>query len=126
MKAISLLDKAQSREDNPNADPLYVDKDGRVILFTLKAAQTIKGHQVPRSPFYAIVLKGHGFFAGREGQERRFGPNDLVVFDSGEEHAVRADSDGLVFVGILHGEPSNTSERTGGAIAHGQDAPARG
>ncbi len=118
MKATQLLAHLQFHDTNPNAEPLYVDKNGRVILFTLKPGQSIKGHEVPQSPFYAVVLRGHGFFAGSNRKEQRFGPDDLVIFDRGEEHFVRADNDELVFVGFLHGEPSNTSEKTGGEIAH--------
>jgi quercetin dioxygenase-like cupin family protein len=118
MKTTHLLANLQFHDANPNADPIYVDKNGRVILFTLKPGQSIKGHDVPQSPFYAVVLKGHGFFSGSDRQERRFGPDDLLIFDPGEEHFVRADSDGLVFVGFLHGAPSNASEKIGGEIAH--------
>lgn len=125
MKAIQLLANLKYHDPNPSADPLYVDKNGRAILFTMKPGQSIKEHDVPQSPFYAVVLKGHGFFAGSDRQERRFGPDDLVIFDPGEEHLVRADSDGLAFVGFLHGEPSNTSDKIGGEIAHSRNEPVR-
>lgn len=118
MKSAQLLTHLQFHDANPNADPIYVDKNGRAILFTLKPGQSVKGHNVPQSPFYAVVLHGHGFFAGSDGQEQRFGPNDLVIFDPGESHFVRADTEELAFVGFLHGEPSNTSEKIGGEIAH--------
>ncbi len=125
MKATQLLAKLEYHDANPNADPLYVDKNGRAILFTLRPGQTIKGHNIPQSPFYAVVLKGHGFFAGSDGKERRFGPNDLVIFDPGEEHFVRADGEELAFVGFLHGELSNQSDRVGGEIGRSGSMPAR-
>ena len=118
MKAIALLSNLQFRDENPTADPLYVDKNGRAILFALKPGQNIKGHAIPHSPFYAVVLKGHGNFAGGDGKERRFGPNDLIVFDPGEDHFVRAEGEELVFVGFLRGEPSNASDKVGGEIGH--------
>ncbi len=118
MKATQILSKAQFRDEGPSADPLYVDKNGRAILFALKPGQSIKGHEVPDSPFYVVVLQGHGFFAGSDGKERRVGPNELLVFDPGEAHTVRAGDDNLVFLGFLHGVPSNTSEKVGGEIAH--------
>ncbi len=121
MKATQILSNLQFHDSNPNADPLYVDRYGRVILFALKPGQSIKGHAVPHSPFYAIVVKGHGFFAGNDGKERRFGPDDLVIFDPGEEHIARADGEEFAFVGWLLGEPSNHSNKVGGEIAHRRD-----
>ncbi len=118
MKATQILSQVKFRDAGPTGDPLYVDRNGRVILFALKPGQTIKGHEVPDSPFYVVVLQGHGFFAGSDGEERPAGPNDLLIFDQGEVHTVRAGADDLVFLGFLHGVPSNTSEKVGGEIAH--------
>ncbi len=116
MKSTPLMSHLQFREAGPHADPLYVDQNGRVILFALKPGQSIKEHDVPQSPFYVVVLKGHGLFAGATGEERRFGPNDLLVFDPGEKHNVRAEDEELVFIGFLHGAPGNASHKTGGDI----------
>jgi quercetin dioxygenase-like cupin family protein len=125
MKSIQLLTNLQFRDVTPNAEPIYVDRNGRAILFTLKPGQAIKQHDVPSSPFYAIVLKGHGYFSGKDRREERLSPNDLVIFDTGEEHFVRADNEELVFIGILHGEPSNQSTKTGGRIARNHRARAQ-
>ncbi len=120
MKSTALLEHLEFREANPNAQPLYVDKNGRVIRFALKAGQSIKGHQVPDSPFYVVVLKGHGRFVDRAGVEQRFGPNDLLLFDPGEEHSVFSDDEELVFVGFMHGASANTSEKVGGELGRQQ------
>lgn len=77
---------------------------GRAILFTLKPEQSIREHNAPSSPFFAVVLKGQGVFTGGDGVEHACGPNTLLVFDAGEQHAIRA-IDELVFVGFLHGAP---------------------
>jgi len=61
-------------------------------------------HNAPSSPFFVVVLKGQGVFSGGDGVEHTCGPNTLLVFDAGEQHAVRA-VDELVFVGFLHGAP---------------------
>lgn len=118
MKATQILSQAKFREAGPTAEPLYVDKNGRALLFALRPGQTIKGHEVPDSPFYVVVVQGHGFFTGSDGKERPAGPNDLLIFDPGEVHSVRAGEDDLVFLGFLHGVQSNTSEKVGGEIAH--------
>lgn len=116
MKTAQLLTQLQFHDASPNADPIYVDKNGRAILFTCKPGQSIKGHNVPQSPFYAVVLKGHGLFAGSDGKEQRLGQGDLVIFDPGEEHFIRAEGEELAFIGILHGAPSNESDKVGGDI----------
>ncbi len=117
MRSTALLKDFEFHEARPNAQALYVDQHGRVIRFTLKPGQSIKAHRVPDSPFYVIVLKGHGRLTGSEGVERRFGPNDLVLFDPAEEHSIAADDEELVFVGFLQGVPANTSEKTGGQLS---------
>lgn len=121
MKSTGLLEHLEFREAGPNAQALYVDKSGRVIRFTLKPGQSIKGHHVPDSPFYVVVLKGHGRFAGREGVEQRFGPDDLLLFDPGEEHSIVAEDEELVFVGFLHGASANISDKTGGELGRQEE-----
>jgi quercetin dioxygenase-like cupin family protein len=104
MKSINLVENWQFDPKGPHADPLYVDKNGRAILFTLKPEQRIRAHNVPSSPFYVVILAGRGLFAGGDGVEREAGGNTLLVFEPGEQHTVRA-LDNLVFVGFLHGAP---------------------
>jgi hypothetical protein len=43
--------------------------------------------------------------AGGENREQRFGSDTLLVFETGELHAVRAEGEELVFVTFLHGAP---------------------
>ena len=118
MRTAQLLSKIHYREEGPNADPIYVDRNGRAILFTLKPGQSIKGHEVPDSPFYVVILRGHGLFAGGDGKERRLGPDDLLIFDPSEEHQVRAEDEELAFIGILHGAAGNVTNKIGGELGH--------
>ncbi len=104
MKSINLFENWHFNHNGPHAEPLHVDRNGRAILFTLKAGQSIREHNAPSSPFYVIVLSGQGVFAGGDGEEQRVGPNTLLVFDPAEQHGMRA-LDELVFVGFLHGAP---------------------
>ncbi len=103
MQSINLLDSETFSDKHSHAEPLHVDKDGRVILFTLKPGQTISEHQAPSSPFYVVILSGQGVFTGGDGVEHRVGPNTLLVFSPGENHSVRALNENLAFVGFLHG-----------------------
>lgn len=104
MKIANLLENLQFGKDDPHAEPLHADPQGRAILFTLKAGQSIREHNAPSSPFFVVVLKGKGVFTGGDGVERTCGANSLLVFDAGESHTVRALEE-LVFVGVLHGAP---------------------
>lgn len=118
MKTTQLLQGLTFDAKNPHAAALYVDKNGRAIRWTLEPHQEIKEHQVPRSPFFVVVLQGHGWFSGADGQAEQVGPNSLLVFEPGETHHIRAGNEPLVFVGFLHGAPGNTSDRVGGALGH--------
>ena len=91
-------------DKNAHAEPLYVSQNGRVILFTLEPGQTIREHNAPSSPFYAVIIDGKGYFTGREEKEQLVSPGNLVIFDPGENHSIRAIEE-LVFIGILHGVP---------------------
>ena len=105
MKVIDLFENWQFDKKGPHAEPLHVDRNGRVILFTLKPGQAVREHNAPSSPFYVIILGGRGIFTGGDGVERVVGSNALLVFDPGEQHTVRA-LDNLVFIGFLHGVPA--------------------
>ncbi len=117
MRTINLLDGLEFHDKNPYAQPLYVDDLGRVLRFALRPGQSIQPHEAPNSPFYLVVLQGHGLFAGADGREREFGPNSLLIFDPGEVHAVRALNEDLVFVGFLHGAPGARHGQVGGLMA---------
>jgi hypothetical protein len=58
-----------------------------------------------------MVLQGIGLFPGSDNQEQRFGPGTLLIFDTDEPHAVRADQEELVFVAFLHGVPETPWHR---------------
>jgi quercetin dioxygenase-like cupin family protein len=113
---MQLLDNLKFQDRNPDADPLLVDKDARILRFCLQPHQSIVEHMVPHSPFYVVVLKGHGIFVDGSGKETRVGPNALLVFEPGESHAVRAQNEELVFVGFLQGVPGMREDRVGGEL----------
>ena len=106
MKTTNLLVNWKFSDKGPHAEPLSVDQNGRVILFSLKPDQSIREHNAPSSPFYIVVLSGRGVFAGRDGKEQTIGPDTLLMFEPGENHSIRALEE-LVFVGFLHGAPDS-------------------
>ncbi len=103
MKAANLLENLKFGDKDPRADPVYSARDGRAILFTLKPGQSIREHNAPGTPFFVVILKGKGVFSGGDGDAHTYGPNTLLVFDSGENHLIRAINEELVFIGVLHG-----------------------
>jgi quercetin dioxygenase-like cupin family protein len=114
MKSKQLLDDLEFHDPMPFAQPLLVDQTSRILRWMLKPGQQIAEHKVPDSPFYVVVLKGRGIFAGQDGQEQEYGPYSLLIFEQGEVHSVRALDEELVFVSFLKGADSMRSERTGG------------
>jgi quercetin dioxygenase-like cupin family protein len=116
MKTMQLLQGVKFSARDARAEPLYVDKEGRAILFALKPGQSIKEHNAPDSPFYAVVLKGKGLFAGGDGKEQPLGPNTLLVFDAKENHSIRAVDEELGVVGFVRGARVKVSEKKGGRL----------
>ncbi len=118
MQTMDLLSGIQFSNEYPEAQPLYVSKNGRVIRWNLRPGQSIRQHNVPYSSFYVVVLQGTGMFSGKDGKEFRVSQNTLVVFEPGENHSIRALDQDLLFVGFLEGAPSNTTEKIGGILGH--------
>lgn len=105
MLSIPLYDNLILHDRDPYAEPLFVDKDGRILRFALKPGQSVQEHVAPHSPVYIVVLKGVGVFSGGDNREQRSGPGTLLVLSVGEAHAIRAEDEELVFVTFLHGAP---------------------
>jgi quercetin dioxygenase-like cupin family protein len=118
MRTTKLLENLQFHDRSPYAQPLYVADDGRVIRFMLQPGQSITEHHAPSSPFYVVILQGRGVFSGADGVEQSFGPNDLLIFDKGEHHAVRALDEPLIFVGFLHGVEGTRPDKVGGLLGN--------
>lgn len=91
MLSIPLHDNLVFHDKDPYAEPLFVDKTGRILRFTLKPGQSVREHMAPHSPVYIVILKGIGIFSGGDNREQHFGPGTLLVFNAGETHAIRTD-----------------------------------
>ena len=103
MNTYNLLENIIFNETQPHAEPLQVEKHGRVLRFALEPQQEVKRHNAPHSPVNIVVLKGQGMFAGGDGVEHLLGPNQLLVIAPGEMHHIRSLDEDLVFLVILHG-----------------------
>jgi len=68
MKTAQLLDKLEFHDHHPYAQPLFLDDQGRIIRFMLKAGQSILEHNVPHSPFYVVILRVMSYSRVRMGE----------------------------------------------------------
>ena len=109
MKSISLLEKVEFHDKNPNAEPLFVSEETRILRFALRPGQMVREHNAPHSPVLVAVLQGQGMFAGGDGVEQPCGPNDLLIFQAGEDHSIRALSENLIFTAFLREAPDAKS-----------------
>jgi quercetin dioxygenase-like cupin family protein len=105
MHTVQLLENLEFRDNHPYSQPLWVAQDSRILRFTLRPGQIVVEHQAPHSPVHIVVVQGQGMFAGGDGQETRFGPNALLIFDAGEAHSIRALDEDLVFIVFLREAP---------------------
>lgn len=121
MRIEHLLERLEYHDDNPYAQPLFVDAHGRILRFMLKAGQKITEHNSPHSPFYLVVLQGRGIFSGGDGKEQEFGPNTLLIFDPAENHSIHALNEDLVFIGFLQGVPTARAEKIGGELGREEE-----
>jgi quercetin dioxygenase-like cupin family protein len=105
MKTFQLLHALEFHDNNPYAEPLLISKIGHILRCTLWPGQVVREHSAPHFPVYIIILQGTGLFAGADGREHEFGPNMLLTFEPGKQHAARALDENLVFVVLLHEAP---------------------
>lgn len=116
MKSSQLLEELEFHDPEPFAQPLLVNRSSRILRWMLKPGQRIGEHKVPGSPFYVVLIKGRGVFAGRDGIEQEYGPGSLLIFDPNESHTVRALDEDLVFVSFLQSTEHMRTEHIGGEI----------
>ena len=109
MKIISLLEEMSWNHNNEHADAeaIYVSDTGNVLRWTLLPGQSITPSITPSSPVYVTVLKGTGYFYKADGSEVVAGEQSLIVFEPGEIHGVRTESEPLVCIAIMHPHPNS-------------------
>ena len=121
MLRTALLEDLDFHESTPNSEPLFIDSRARILRFMLKAGQSISEHNAPSSAFYAVILQGSGTFTDGQGVAHVVKPNDLLVFDVAENHAVQAGDEDFVFLGILQNAPQVRPDHVGGTMTRDSD-----
>jgi quercetin dioxygenase-like cupin family protein len=106
MKTFELYKNIIFNDTQPNAEPLHVDRDGRILRFALQPGQVVREHKAPHSPVNIVILQGQGLFAGGDGVTQKFGPETMLLFDADEPHSIEALDEPLVFLVILHEAPN--------------------
>ncbi|MEX2162513.1 MAG: cupin domain-containing protein [Anaerolineales bacterium] len=117
MKSLDLLENLVFGDENPNAQPILVDANARILRFTLRPGQKIKEHLSPHSPLYVVVIQGRGIFTGGDGKGTEYGPNSLLIFEGAEPHTIEALDKDLVFIAFLREFSENIpAEKAGGLL----------
>ncbi|MEQ9618906.1 MAG: hypothetical protein RIG61_07000 [Deltaproteobacteria bacterium] len=108
MNSLDLTKDVEFKSEHPVAESMLVDKDTRLIRFSLLPGQSIKEHSAPSSPVYVIILEGKGLFSDGENNVREFGKNSCIKYEQDEKHSIQAADEKLVFVALLRGSPRKT------------------
>lgn len=107
MKVLSALTagrQAVSAQPSRPATALMHDvPDARVVVFRIEAGQEVAPHTSTSTVLLAIV-EGSGTVSGASGESTVMA-GDLVTYDAGELHGMKAGSEQLVLVAIITPRP---------------------
>ena len=107
MKVLSALTagrQAVSAQPNRPATALLHDvPDARVVVFRIEAGQEVAPHTSTSTVLLAII-EGSGTVSGASG-ESTVRAGDLVTYEVGELHGMKAGSEQLVLVAIITPRP---------------------
>lgn len=110
MNSFDLLKDVEFKTEHPVAESMLIDKDTRLLRFSLLPGQSIKEHSAPSSPVYIIILEGKGLFSDGENNVRECGKNTCIKYEQNEKHSIQATDEKLVFVAILRGSPRTSGD----------------
>lgn len=107
MNVVSVLASAgaavSGRSDRPATAVLHDSPDARAIVFRIDPGQEVAPHTSTSTVLLSVVA-GHGRVSGASG-ERAVGPGDLVTYDVGELHGMRAMGEQLVIAAVITPRP---------------------
>ena len=86
--SIAVMDAVASSPSRPATSMLLDTDDARIVVFRIAAGQAVPPHRSDATVLL-YVLGGSGFISGGDG-ERACAPGDLVAFEPGELHGMRA------------------------------------
>ncbi len=105
MKIINPNEDINFNEEHAIAEPLFINKNNRLLRFSRLPGQTIKEHKSRSSPVFTTILKGRGLFWGDDGEKKEVDSTSIIIFTQNETHGISALDEELVFIAMLHGAP---------------------
>jgi quercetin dioxygenase-like cupin family protein len=107
VKAYDLLAEAaravSARADRPATAVVHDSADARLVIFRIEPGQTVAPHTNP-STVTLSVIAGSGNVSGAEG-ERSVRAGQIVIYDPGELHGMRAGNEQLVILATIAPRP---------------------
>lgn len=105
MRLINPKEGISFNQDHAIAEPIFINKNNRILRFSLLPGQSIKEHKSPSSPVFINIIKGRGIFWGEDGVKKEVGSESMIIFKQNEVHGISALDEELVFIALLHGSP---------------------
>lgn len=107
MKVLSTLDAARqavsAQSSRPATALLHDVPDARVVVFRIDPGQEVAPHTSTSTVLLAVV-SGSGTVSGASG-EKPVSAGDLVTYDLGELHGMKAGNEQLVLVAFITPRP---------------------
>ena len=92
-------------ETRPATAIVHDGPDARLVVFRLAPGQEVAPHTSP-STVLLTVLEGTGTLSGAD-EERRCTAGDVVAYEPGELHAMRADDGELLLLATITPRPGS-------------------
>ncbi|MDO8502868.1 MAG: AraC family ligand binding domain-containing protein [Gemmatimonadaceae bacterium] len=107
MKTYDLLAQAASavsaRADRPATAVVHDSADARLVIFRIEPGQTVAPHTNPSTVMLSVIA-GSGNVSDAEG-ERSVRAGQIVTYDPGELHGMRAGDERLVILAMIAPRP---------------------
>lgn len=96
-------DAVAPRSERPATAVIFDSADARLVVFRIEPGQSVAPHSNPSTVLLSI-LEGTGVVQGRDG-ERHVKAGDLIAYEPGETHAMRAPGERLVILATITPRP---------------------
>lgn len=101
----SAAEAVSGRSERPATAVLHDSPDARVVVFRIEPGQEVTPH-TSTSTVLLSVVEGRGMVSGALG-ERAVIAGDLVTYDVGELHGMRAMGERLVIAAVIAPRPGS-------------------
>jgi quercetin dioxygenase-like cupin family protein len=106
LDAVAAARSAVAHNPTRAASALVHDSDDvRLIVFRIAPGQQVPPHHNP-STVIIQVLEGSGILSGANGAERECREGDIVVYERGEQHGMKATGEELLLLATISPRPA--------------------